>query len=79
MIPFFQLTNVNSQPDMLADFVSAEYRKAVSARMLIVPVATLTAVFCFLERGDQMAIYLLLLPLYMLPGKLGGAKPEVWR
>ena len=79
-IPFFQWTYVNSQPDMLADFVSAEYRKAVSARMLIVPVATtLTAVFCFLERGDQMAIYLLLLPLYMLPGKLGGAKPEVWR
>src|SRR5262249_15012303 len=38
-IPFFQWTYVNSQPDMLADFVSAEYRKMVSARMLIVPVA----------------------------------------
>lgn len=79
-IPFFQWTYVNSQPDMLADFVSAEYRKTVSARMLIVPVATtLTAVFCFWSVGIRLAIYLLLLPLYMLPGKLGGAKPEVWR
>src|SRR5262249_32147115 len=31
-IPFFQWTYVNSQPDMLADFVSAEYRKTVSAQ-----------------------------------------------
>jgi uncharacterized membrane protein len=47
-IPFFQWTYVNSQPDMLADFVSAEYRKTVSARMLIVPVATtLTACSAF--------------------------------
>ena len=74
-ILFFQWSYVNSQPDMLADFVIAEYRKTVSARMLIVPVATtLTVVFCFWSVGISLAIYLLLLPLYMLPEKLGGAK-----
>ena len=79
-ILFFQWSYVNSQPDMLADFVIAEYRKTVSARMLIVPVATtLTVVFCFWSVGISLAIYLLLLPLYMLPGKLGAPNPEVWR
>jgi uncharacterized membrane protein len=74
-ILFFQWSYANSQPDMLADFVSAEYRTTVSARMLIVPVATtLTAVFCFWSVGISLAIYLLLLPLYLLPGKLPGAK-----
>jgi hypothetical protein len=28
---------------------------------------------CFWSVGISLAIYLLLLPLYMLPGKLGGA------
>jgi hypothetical protein len=43
--------------------------------MLIIPVATtLTAVICFWSVGISLAIYLLLLPLYMLPGKLGGTK-----
>jgi uncharacterized membrane protein len=74
-ILFFQWSYANSQPDMLADFVSAEYRKTVRSRMLIVPAATtLTAVICFWSVGISLAIYLLLLPLYMLPGKLGGAK-----
>jgi uncharacterized membrane protein len=74
-ILFFQWSYANSQPDMLADFVSAEYRKTVSSRMLIVPVATtLTAVICFWSVGISLTIYLLLLPLYMLPGKLGGVK-----
>src|SRR6186997_538725 len=60
---------------MLAAFVSAEYRKTVSSRMLIVPVATTLTVFiCFWSVGISLAIYLLLLPLYMLPGKLGSAK-----
>jgi uncharacterized membrane protein len=74
-ILFFQWSYVNSQPNMLADFVSAEYRKTVSSRMLIVPAATtLTAVICFWSVGISLAIYLLLLPLYILPGKLAGAK-----
>jgi len=76
-ILFFQWSYANSQPDMLADFVSAEYRKTVSSRMLIVPVATTLTVFiCFWSVGISLAIYLLLLPLYMLPGKLGGSKSQ---
>jgi hypothetical protein len=34
----------------------------------------LTAVICFWSVGISLAIYLLLLPLYMLPGKSWGAK-----
>ena len=76
-ILFFQWQYANSQPDMLATFVSAEYRKTVSSRMLIVPVATTLTVFvCFWSVGISLTIYLLLLPLYMLPGKLGGVKPQ---
>jgi len=74
---FFQWRYANSQPDMLASFVSAEYRKSVRFRMLIVPVATtLTALICFWSVGISLAIYLLLLPLYMLPGASWGSKPE---
>jgi hypothetical protein len=62
---------------MLANFVSVEYRKKVRSRMLIVPVATTLTVFvCFWSVGISLTIYLLLLPLYMLPGKLGGVKPQ---
>jgi uncharacterized membrane protein len=74
-ILFFQWSYANAQPDMLADFVSAEYRRIVRSRMLIVPVGTtLTAVICFWSVGISLAIYLLLLPLYMLPGTLAGTK-----
>ena len=60
---------------MLAAFVSAEYRNTVRSRILIVPVATTLTVFiCFWSVGISLAIYLLLLPLYMLPGKLAGVK-----
>ena len=76
-ILFFQWQYANSQPDMLANFVSVQYRKSVRSRMLIVPVATTLTVFvCFWSVGISLAIYLLLLPLYMLPGKLGGVKPQ---
>ena len=76
-ILFLQWQYANSRTDMLATFVSAEYRKSVRSRMLIVPVATTLTVFiCFWSVGISLAIYLLLLPLYMLPGKLGGVKPQ---
>jgi hypothetical protein len=55
---------------MLAAFVTTEYRATVNFRMLAVPIATtLTAFVCFWSAGISVAIYLLLLPLYMLPGK----------
>jgi uncharacterized membrane protein len=67
---FFQWSYVNSQPGMPAAFVTSDYRAAVKLRMLAVPIATtLTAFVCFWSASISVAIYLLLLPLYMLPGK----------
>jgi uncharacterized membrane protein len=67
---YFQWIYVSSQPGMLAAFVTTEYRATVNFRMLAVPIATtLTAFVCFWSAGISVAIYLLLLPLYMLPGK----------
>jgi uncharacterized membrane protein len=67
---FFQWTYISSQPGMLAAFVTNPYRASVKLRMLAVPIATtLTAFVCFWSAGISVAIYLLLLPLYMLPGK----------
>jgi uncharacterized membrane protein len=67
---FFQWIYANSQPNMLAPFVSAGYRASVRSRMLIVPaVTTLTALMGFWSVGISLTIYLLLLPLYMFPGK----------
>lgn len=67
---FFQWAYVSSQPGMLATFVTTGYRVTVKLRMLAVPIATtLTAFVCFWSAGISVAIYLLLLPLYMLPGK----------
>jgi uncharacterized membrane protein len=64
-----QWVYVSSQPEMLAAFVTAEYRAGVKLRMLAVPVATtFTAFICFWSAGISVAIYLLLLPIYMLPG-----------
>jgi hypothetical protein len=54
---------------MLAPLVTPEYRAGVKLRTLAVPIATtLTAFICFWSAGISVAIYLLLLPLYMLPG-----------
>jgi uncharacterized membrane protein len=66
----FQWSYISAQPGMLAGFVTTENRASVRFRMLTVPIATtLTAVVCFWSAGISVAIYLLLLPLYMLPGK----------
>jgi uncharacterized membrane protein len=74
-ILFFQWHYANSQPDMLANFVSIEYRASVRSRMLLVPVATtLTVLICFWSVGISLAVYLLLLPLYMLPATSHKAK-----
>jgi len=75
---FFQWIYVSSQPGMLAAFVTAPYRASVKLRMLAVPIATtLTAFVCFWSAGISVAIYLLLLPLYMLPGKFDGKTPFI--
>ena len=67
---FFQWVYISSQPEMLAAFVTTEYRDGVKSRLLAVPIATtLTAFVCFWSAGISVAIYLLLLPVYMLPGR----------
>lgn len=74
---FFQWSYVKSQPNMFAEFVSAEYRRTVTSRMLIVPMATTLTVFiCFWSVEISLAIYLLLLPLYLLPGRFTASKPQ---
>ena len=72
---FFQWSYANLQPSMFAEFVSAEYRMTVRSRMLIVPMATTLTVFiCFWSVEISLAIYLLLLPLYVLPGHFATSK-----
>jgi len=74
---FFQWLYAGSQPDMLASFAGAEYRSTVKFRMLMVPVVTtLTAVICFWSVGISLTIYLLVLPLYTLPGTFAGPKSQ---
>jgi uncharacterized membrane protein len=74
-ILLIQWTYAAAQPGMLADFVSAEYRASVRSRMLIVPLATsATLVFCFWSVEISLAVYLSLLPIYLLPEKLNGRK-----
>jgi uncharacterized membrane protein len=65
---FFQWKYASSQSGMLAPFVTEEFTAAVSLRMLAVPIATtLTATVCFWSSGISVAVYLVLLPLYVLP------------
>jgi uncharacterized membrane protein len=71
---FLQWSYIGSQSGMLAPFATSEYRASVRFRMLVVPIATtLTAIVCFWSSGISVAIYLLLLPLYVLPGSTGGS------
>jgi uncharacterized membrane protein len=72
---FLQWLYIGSQSGMLASFATTEYRAAVTFRMLAVPIATtLTALVCFWSSDISVAIYLLLLPLYLLPSSTS-AKP----
>lgn len=76
-ILFLQWTYANRKRDMFATFVTEEYRAAVKFRTLMVPVVmTLTMLIAFWSVPISLAIYLSLLPLYMLPGKLSGVKTQ---
>lgn len=67
---FLQWAYASRRPDMTAAFVTPEFRRAVSSRILMAPVATtLTMLICFWSVKISLAIYLLVLPLYTLPGK----------
>jgi len=66
---FFQWRYAVWQHGMLADFVSEPFRKVVQTRFLLYPVvATLTMFICFWSIPISLAVYMALLPLYMIPG-----------
>jgi uncharacterized membrane protein len=65
---FFQWAYVSSRPGMLASFVTPKHRNLVRIRFLIYPVVvTLTMLLCFWSVTISLAVYLLLLPLYVIP------------
>lgn len=66
---FFQWRYAVMQRGMIADFVPVEFRRTVQARFLLYPVvATLTMLICFWSIPISLAVYMALLPLYMIPG-----------
>ncbi|HZO90164.1 MAG TPA: TMEM175 family protein [Chthonomonadaceae bacterium] len=68
---YLQWVYACTQPDMLAEFITPAYRDLVRSRFLTYPVvATLTILICFWSIEISLGIYLLLLPLYMIPGKI---------
>jgi uncharacterized membrane protein len=69
---YLQWVYAGWQQGMLAEFVSRAYRDLVRSRFLIYPVvAMLTMLICFWSIEISLSIYMLLLPLYMIPNKPG--------
>jgi uncharacterized membrane protein len=67
---YLQWAYAGTQPDMLAEFVTHEYRQTVHARFILIPlVATLGMLVCFWSAEILLAMYAVLLPWYMIPGK----------
>ena len=67
---YAQWAYARRQSQMLAGFLSADYQVEVSRRFLAYPVVVmLTMAICFWSVPISLAVYLLLLPLYMIPGK----------
>lgn len=68
---YAQWTYAGRQSEMLAAFVSDHHRRVVGRRFLAYPVvATLTMLICFWSIPISLGLYLLLLPLYVIPGKV---------
>lgn len=69
-ILYFQWLYASRQQHMLTEAVTSEYNALVRARFLAYPViALLTMFICFWSVEISLGIYLLLLPLYMIPGR----------
>jgi uncharacterized membrane protein len=68
---YIQWVYASWQRGMLAEHVNKEYRDAVRSRFLAYPViATITMLICFWSIEISLSIYVLLLPLYMIPSRL---------
>jgi uncharacterized membrane protein len=69
-ILYLQWAYASSQREMIAGVVSDEYRRMVRSRFLTIPiVATLTMLICFWSVEITLAVYAVLLPFYMIPGR----------
>lgn len=67
-ILFAQVAYASSQPEMLADHISLEYRERMRNRFLTFAlVATFTMLVCFWSVEISMVLYLAALPLYLIP------------
>ena len=67
---YLQWVYASAQPEMVAGFVTPAYRTLVRSRFLMIPVvATLTMLVCFWSADILLAVYAVLLPFYMIPGK----------
>lgn len=65
---FFQWVYGSRQRDMLVPAVGRAHRDAIRARLLAIPIVlTFTMLVCFWSVEISLGIYLLMLPLYMLP------------
>ena len=73
---YAQWAYAGRQPEMLAAFVTEHHRRVVGRRFLLYPVvATLTMLICFWSVPISLGLYLLLLPLYVIPGKVERPAP----
>ena len=62
--------DLTTQREMLAEFVTPDYRALVGGRFLTYPlVAMFTMLVCFWSVEISLVLYLLPLPLYMIPGR----------
>jgi uncharacterized membrane protein len=72
---YLQWEYAGAQPGMLEEAVTPNFRAAVRTRFLAYPViAGLTMLICFWSIPISLAIYLALLPLYMIPSQ-GAEEP----
>jgi uncharacterized membrane protein len=68
---FLQWIYACSQAGMLASFVTRDHRDLVRSRFLAYPaVAIFTMLICFWSIEISLSVYMLLLPLYMIPGRI---------
>lgn len=66
---FVQWAYASRQPQMFATFVTPDFQAQVRTRFLSYPIiATFTMLICFWSIPISLIIYVLLLPLYMIPG-----------
>jgi uncharacterized membrane protein len=69
-ILYLQWAYASAQDGMIAEFISQEHRDLVRSRFLTIPiVATLTMLVCFWSVEITLAVFVILLPFYMIPGK----------